>query len=136
MTSYALRINTLPKKNYLNSVLMNEWELSRGRGRKALKSRNVKCRVWLEGSEAKDVLVWVGSNFMKGLELVFQFIKIWISHVSKRILMCWVWKIREIKVLFFNYCNLSFKNGKDNFENIKFKYRYFKFQIKHASENI
>lgn len=37
---------------------MNKWELSRGRGRKALKRRNVKCRVWLEGSEAKDVLVW------------------------------------------------------------------------------
>ena len=57
MTSYALRINTLPKKNYLSSVLMNEWELSRGRGRKALKRRNVKCRVWLDGSEANDVLV-------------------------------------------------------------------------------
>ena len=36
---------------------MNEWELSRGRGRKALKRRNVKCRVWLDGSEANDVLV-------------------------------------------------------------------------------
>ena len=37
--------------------------------------------------------------------------------------------------LLFN-CNLSFKNGKDNFEDIKFKYRYFKFQIKYVSENI
>ena len=40
------------------------------------------------------------------------------------------------KGAFFFNCNLSFKNGKDNFEDIKFKYRYFKFQIKHVSKNI